>query len=526
MQLKKILAIFLAAALIFSVTTVCAVAETNETLKVGVTAESATPILPLNAPMIVSYGEEVSVKIRVRQNTGVSYLLLETLYDHNALEYVGYESSDLMALIKVGDVVITEKDPQGNDVKKGAIRALFFPSTVNTETGLLITLKFKALDGYCGDTNVSTRLSGNNTNNVFRYDSNKNPVYVPFVGGNCMFTIHDMVKGEGEVTDPTCEDMGYITYVCGNEACGKTVQADHTQPLGHTPGEAKEEKRVESTCAAAGSYDMVTYCTVCEDELSRETNVIEALPHTPKAAVEEKRVEPTCTAKGSYDSVVYCDVCQGEISRESKEIAMLDHTPGEAKEENRVEATCTAKGSYDSVISCTVCQTELSRESKEIAMRDHTPGEAKEENRVEATCTAKGSYDSVISCTVCQTELSRESKEIEMAAHSYGETTVVAPTYGTEGYSVHTCTVCRYEEKFDFVDALANKPGDVDGDGDVDTDDVIQLLLHVSMPDSFQVKVPVDFTQDGSVTTDDVIQLLLHVSMPNSFPLFAEKQEA
>ena len=480
MQLKKILAIFLAAALIFSVTTVCAVAETNETLKVGVTAESATPILPLNAPMIVSYGEEVSVKIRVRQNTGVSYLLLETLYDHNALEYVGYESSDLMALIKVGDVVITEKDPQGNDVKKGAIRALFFPSTVNTETGLLITLKFKALDGYCGDTNVSTRLSGNNTNNVFRYDSNKNPVYVPFVGGNCMFTIHDMVKGEGEVTDPTCEDMGYITYVCGNEACGKTVQADHTQPLGHTPGEAKEEKRVESTCAAAGSYDMVTYCTVCEDELSRETNVIEALPHTPKAAVEEKRVEPTCTAKGSYDSVVYCDVCQGEISRESKEIAMLDHTPGEAKEENRVEATCTAKGSYDSVISCTVCQTELSR----------------------------------------------ESKEIEMAAHSYGETTVVAPTYGTEGYSVHTCTVCRYEEKFDFVDALANKPGDVDGDGDVDTDDVIQLLLHVSMPDSFQVKVPVDFTQDGSVTTDDVIQLLLHVSMPNSFPLFAEKQEA
>ena len=62
-------------------------------------------------------------------------------------------------------------------------------------------------------------------------------------------------------------------------------------------------------------------------------------------------------------------------------------------------------------------------------------------------------------------------------------------------------------------------PGDIDGNDVVNRDDVIALLLHVSMPAAFPISIPVDYNGDGLVTRDDVIQLLLHVSMPDAFPL-------
>lgn len=62
-------------------------------------------------------------------------------------------------------------------------------------------------------------------------------------------------------------------------------------------------------------------------------------------------------------------------------------------------------------------------------------------------------------------------------------------------------------------------PGDLDGNGEVNTDDVFKLLLHISLPDIFPVSTNVDFTGDGLITTDDVFRLLLHISLPDIFPL-------
>lgn len=62
-------------------------------------------------------------------------------------------------------------------------------------------------------------------------------------------------------------------------------------------------------------------------------------------------------------------------------------------------------------------------------------------------------------------------------------------------------------------------PGDLDGNDIVDRDDVIQLLLHITMPEMFGLDAPADFNNDGLVTRDDVIALLLHISMPDIFPL-------
>ena len=61
--------------------------------------------------------------------------------------------------------------------------------------------------------------------------------------------------------------------------------------------------------------------------------------------------------------------------------------------------------------------------------------------------------------------------------------------------------------------------GDCNGDGAVSTDDVVQLLLHLSLPDMFSISGHADFTGDKKVDTEDAVQLLLHISMPDMFPL-------
>lgn len=71
----------------------------------------------------------------------------------------------------------------------------------------------------------------------------------------------------------------------------------------------------------------------------------------------------------------------------------------------------------------------------------------------------------------------------------------------------------------DFSPEVSPTPGDIDGNEAVTSDDVVQLLLHISLPGMFPIDADADFTGDGAVTSDDVIQLLLHLSLPELFPL-------
>ena len=82
---------------------------------------------------------------------------------------------------------------------------------------------------------------------------------------------------EGVVTAPTCETEGYTTYTC--ELCGHSYTGDVTEKAAHTAGEAATENVVGATCTEAGSYDNVTYCTVCDAEISRETVTVPATGH-------------------------------------------------------------------------------------------------------------------------------------------------------------------------------------------------------------------------------------------------------
>ena len=80
-------------------------------------------------------------------------------------------------------------------------------------------------------------------------------------------------------------------------------------------------------------------------------------------------------------------------------------------------------------------------------------------------------------------------------------------------------TSCMGDEIYTAVFTPNGIPGDLDGNGTVDSDDVVQLLLHISLPDLFPISINADYTKDGVVTSDDVVQLLLHISLPDLFPL-------
>ena len=88
----------------------------------------------------------------------------------------------------------------------------------------------------------------------------------------------------------TCTEAGTATYTCTK--CGDSY-TESVAANGHSPAAAVEENRVEATCTAAGSYDEVVYCSVCNAEISRTQKTIEKIAHTPAAAVEEERKKRT-----------------------------------------------------------------------------------------------------------------------------------------------------------------------------------------------------------------------------------------
>ena len=132
---------------------------------------------------------------------------------------------------------------------------------------------------------------------------------------------HDWDEGV-VIDDSTCSTDGVKKFVC------KRCNAEKTEAIsaaGHIPCEAVTENNIEPTCEEDGSYDTVTYCTVCGAELSRETTIISKLNHTTNGPVKENSVEPTCIEEGGYDTVIKCLRCNKVLSNVHTTIPELGH---------------------------------------------------------------------------------------------------------------------------------------------------------------------------------------------------------
>lgn len=116
--------------------------------------------------------------------------------------------------------------------------------------------------------------------------------------------------------ESTCVTDGSKSHHCVR--CEEKADITAIPANGHSYGEWYEIQA--PTCTVTGTDEHK-----CSDCQATETRTIAALGHTEAEAVVENRVEPTCTENGNYDSVIYCSVCNDELSRETKIIDKLGH---------------------------------------------------------------------------------------------------------------------------------------------------------------------------------------------------------
>lgn len=308
-------------------------------------------------------------------------------------------------------------------------------------------------------------------------------------------------------TEATCETDGSRSIRCTK--CGAVKESQSIPATGHKPGKKQQENVVPPDCTIHGSYEEVTYCTVCDKEVSRELKSTDPLGH--QFTEWETKESPTCDDDGVQER--YCEVCKFTETRNVDEtghdweseptidkeptcgtegsksihckncdavkgseiIPILGHTAGEAEIEKEVKADCENEGSYEEVIKCTVCGEEISRVKRTRPKLGHTPGETVIENEVEADCEKAGSYDEVVYCEVCDKEVSRNTIEVEAHGHTPGKLVVENATQsvcekgGTYDEVIY-CEVCEKEISRETIETepLGHTPDEAVIENEVD----------------------------------------------------------
>ena len=303
-------------------------------------------------------------------------------------------------------------------------------------------------------------------------------------------------KYEGVVTSPDCENGGYTTYTC--TVCGDSYVADQVGPLGHTNATPVVENNVNPDCEKDGGYDIVVYCSVCGDEVSRVHTVAPALGHNYNSVVTAPDCENggyttyTCTVCGDsyiadateaighkYNAVVTepdcenggyttytCLVCGDSYTDD--EVGALGHDeeiiPGKKE-------TCTEAGLTDGV-KCSTCgkilneQIDIPASGHIDVDRDYMCDVCDEDlctNHEEeiilgkdATCTTTGLTEGK-KCAICG-EILVAQDVIAALGHSYNAA-VTAPDCENSGYTTYTCTVCGDSYIGDEVAAIGHTNG-------------------------------------------------------------------
>lgn len=201
--------------------------------------------------------------------------------------------------------------------------------------------------------------------------------------------IHSCTWDDGVITKaPSCSQEGEILYTCKDE-CGAT-KTDILPKKDHTASDPVKENEVKETCTKDGIYDNVVYCSVCDEELSRDTIILFKTGHTDSDPVKENEVKATCTKNGSYDNVIYCSICNEELSR------------------NNVTVLAKGTHNYKSVVT-------------------------------KPTCTNSG-Y-TTYSCDGCGDTY--KADETKASGHTYSDwKQATAPTLFKEGSQTRTCSGC------------------------------------------------------------------------------------
>lgn len=230
----------------------------------------------------------------------------------------------------------------------------------------------------------------------------------------------------------------------------------------------------DSTCTEAGYENAVAITMDNETVILVPGTELGLADHTPGAPEKENDNPSTCKDLGSYDLVTYCTVCEQPISTQHCTYSDLGaHQFGDMVRE--VSATCTKTG-VKAHKTCSVCKKNFDAngaviEDLTIPTVAHTPKATVKENVKPATCTAAGSYDEVVYCSVCDNVVSRTTKTVAATGHTWGGWAVTTPATATEkGTETRECSVCHVKETRDIAPTGTGDNGGNNG-GNTDNSD-------------------------------------------------------
>ena len=198
-----------------------------------------------------------------------------------------------------------------------------------------------------------------------------------------------------------------------------------------------------ATCTADGTK--TAKCDRC-DVTDTITDDGTAKDHDLAEAIKENVVNVSCTSDGSYDSVVYCSVCKNEINRETIIIkATGEHVYSVEKE--RADATCIADGYV--IMACGCGKTETTIFEMDANAHSWYPGEL----TVAPTCVSTG-----VKTYACKHDVSHTKTEevaIDANAHSWGTGVETSATETEKGYVTVSC-INNSEHSFKVYSDTAN----------------------------------------------------------------------
>ncbi len=237
-------------------------------------------------------------------------------------------------------------------------------------------------------------------------------------------------------TEATCTTNGAKTYtatVTFQDETYTDTAIETIEATGHTEGEAVKENEVSATCTTDGSYDNVVYCTVCGEEISRETVIVPATGHSYG--------EPTFDWADDYSTATAAFTC-GTCGT----VETVDAT---VESEVTTEATCTEPGvkTYTATVAFNgETYTATATETIEATGHDYKAVVT------EPTCT-EGGY-TTYTCANCGE--SYKSDLTEATGHSYDEGVVTEPTCTEGGYTTYTCANCGESYQTDLTEATGH----------------------------------------------------------------------
>ena len=344
-------------------------------------------------------------------------------YSNSDKTYEINYSTDVIITVNPTITSVTLNEGQESDAVSAELGgALLVPDSLfyssSDENVCVVSKDGKITGKAAGSAEITIRLSDQNNSDVLY-------VTVP------VKVNHEWDSDYTVEKEATCTEDGVKSIHCKN--CQATKDSVVIPATGHISSDLVKENQVEASCSKEGSYDEVIYCSVCKQEISRETKALPKAEHT----WDEGTITKEATEEEAGVKTYTCSVC-GETKTE--EIPALEHTHKFTEEV--VEPTCTEAG-Y-TIYTCKCGETYKDNEKPALG-HTYTSKVTKE-----ATCKEEG--ERTYTCERCEDSYTEKIEKIK--EHTWDEGTITKEATEEEaGVKTYTCSVCG-ETKTEEIPAL------------------------------------------------------------------------